>query len=122
MKNGYTVKEMLVVIIVLGVFTLGMLSFTSYAFKDRSNDYYQEKVHLIEKRAVEYAATLEELKTEGNMVITVKELVDNGFYVADDNSGNVTDPRNSHANLNGLKVKLTYLENGNIIAKVIEDK
>jgi hypothetical protein len=122
MKNGYTVKEMLVVIIVLGVFTLGMLSFTSYAFKDRTQDYYKEKVHLIEKRAIEYGSTLENLKTEGNLIVTVKDLVENGYYVADDNEGNVTDPRNSKATLNGLKVKLTYLENGNIIAKAIEDE
>ena len=120
MKNGYTVKEMLVIIIVLGVFTLGMISFTSYAYKDRSPEYYKEKIHLIEKRAVEYGATLDNLKTDGNVVITVNDLVTNGYYVADDSEGNVTDPRNSKATLNNLKVKLSYLENGNIIAKVIE--
>ena len=121
MKNGYTFKEMLVIIIVLGVFTLGIISFTSYAYKDRTPDYYKEKIHLIEKRAVEYGATLESLPTEGNMIITVKDLVEKGYFVADDNEGNVSDPRNSKATLNGVKVKLSYLENGNVIAKVIEE-
>ena len=106
-KNGYTTKELLVVIIVLGLFTIGILSSTSYAYKDRSEDYYKETVNLIEMQAVLYAKTLTSLKDEGNLVITLNDLVENGYYVADDNEGNVTDPRNSKSNLNGLKIKLS---------------
>ena len=53
-KNGYTVTEMLVVIIVLGIFTLGIIGVTSYAYKDKTDDYYKEKVLLIEKQAALY--------------------------------------------------------------------
>ena len=120
-KNGYTVTEMLIVIIVLGVFTLGIIGFTSYAYKDQSNDYYEEKVLLIEKEAELYGATLNNLKEEGNLVITVKDLVDNGYYVADNSKGDVIDPRNSKATLNGTKIKLTYNEDGTIKAKIIEE-
>ena len=120
-KNGYTITEMLVVIIVLGIFTIGLIGFTSYAYKDKSSDYYEEKVLLIEKQAAIYGATLNNLKEEGNLIITVKDLVDNGYYVADKENGDVIDPRNSKATLNGLKIKLTYNEDGTIKADVIEE-
>lgn len=120
-KNGYTTKELLVVIIVLGLFTIGILSSTSYAYKDRSEDYYKETVNLIEKQAVLYGKTLASLKEEGNLVITLNDLVENGYYVADDKEGNVTDPRNSKSNLNGLKIKLSYQDDGTIEAEVIEE-
>jgi prepilin-type N-terminal cleavage/methylation domain-containing protein len=120
-KNGYTITEMLVVIIVLGIFTIGLIGFTSYAYKDKSSDYYEEKVLLIEKQAAIYGATLNNLKEEGNLIITVKDLVDNGYYVADKDNGDVVDPRNSKATLNGLKIKLTYNEDGTIKADVIEE-
>lgn len=118
--NGFT-KELLIVAIVLGLFTITMLSTTSYAYKDNSDDYYEQVVNVIEKQAVLYGDTLESLKSEGNYVITVEDLVSNGYYVADDSEGNVVDPRNSKHNLNGLKIKLTY-ENGNVKAKVIEEE
>lgn len=121
-KNGYTALEMLVVIVVLGVFTIGILSATSYAYQDRSDVYYKEIEHLIEKQAVIYAETLNNLKDEGNLVITLNDLVSSGYYVADDSDGNVIDPRNSKATLNGLKIKLTYEAEGKIVAKVIEDE
>lgn len=120
-KNGYTTKELLVVIIVLGLFTIGILSSTSYAYKDRSEDYYKETVNLIEKQAVLYGKTLTSLKEEGNLVITLNDLVENGYYVADDKEGNVTDPRNSKSNLNGLKIKMSYQDDGTIEAEVIEE-
>lgn len=121
-KNGYTALEMLVVIVVLGVFTIAMLSVTSYAYKDRSTGYYEETVHLIEKQAELYGDTLKSLKYEGNLVITLDDLVGAGYYVADDTEGNVVDPRNSKATLNGLKIKLTYDSKGKIEASVIEEE
>lgn len=120
-KNGYTTKELLIVIIVLGIFTIGILSSTSYAYKDRSTDYFNEKVNLIEKQASLYGATLTSLKEEGNLVITLDDLIENGYYVADDKDGNVVDPRNSKSTLNGLKIKLSYQDDGSVSAKVIEE-
>ena len=117
--NGFT-KELLIVVIVMGLFTITMLSTTSYAYKDNSDDYYEQVVNVIEKQAVLYGDTLDSLKNDGNFVITVEDLVSNGYYVADDAEGNVVDPRNSKHNLNGLKIKLTY-ENGNVKAQVIEE-
>jgi len=120
-KNGYTVTEMLVVIIVLGVFTLAMIATTSYAFKDRSEDYYKEKVQLLEKQATIYGKSLNNLKEEGNLVITVKDLVDKGYYVPDNAKGDVVDPRNSKGTLNSMKIKLIYNQDGSIDAEIIEE-
>lgn len=121
-KNGYTLPEMLAVIVVLGVFTIITLSTTSYAYKDNSEDLYSQKESLIIHQALLYAEDSKELKSEGNLVITVKDLVDNGYYVADDDEGNVTDPRNSKNNLNGLKIKLSYEDEDNISAKIIDEE
>lgn len=119
MKNGYTIKQMLIVIIVLGVFTLVLFTTTSNAYKDSTGDYYADKVLVIEKQAALYAETLPEVKENGNLVITVNDLVEANYYVADKN-GDVIDPRNDKATLNSLKIKLSY-ENGKYRAKVIED-
>lgn len=119
-RDGYTIKQMLIVIIVLGVFTIGMLSFTSNAYKDRSVNYYDETIHVIEKQAELYGKSMNELQKQGTMMITMKDLIDNGYYVAD-KDGNVVDPRNTKSNLNDLKIKLTY-NNGDIKAKVIEEE
>ena len=119
-KNGYTGVELLVVIIVLGVVTLGVLASTSHSFKDYSDEYYEEKVHLIEKQAELYGETLNNLKAEGNLVITLDDMVKAEYFAADDSNGNVVDPRNHKATLNGLKVKLTYVE-GKVKSTVIEE-
>ena len=120
-KNGYTALEMLAVIVILGIFTIGILSMTSYAYQDRTTDYYAEIEHLAEKQAELYGATLNNLKEEGNLVITLNDLVETGYYIPDDDTGNVIDPRNSKATLNGLKIKLRY-NDGNIQASVIEEE
>lgn len=120
-KNGYTVLEMLLVIVVLGVFTTLILSVTSYAYQDNSVSYYNEVEHLVEKQAVLYAATLTNLEDEKTLVITLNDLVEAGYYIADDSLGNVIDPRNSKSTLNGIKIKLNY-NGGNIKASVIEEE
>jgi competence protein ComGC len=121
-KNGYTTKELLVVIIVLGVFTLGILGTTSNAYKDHSEEYYEQTINIIEKQAELYGESLTNLKEEGSLVITLSDLVSKGYFVADDSYGNVNDPRNSKNTLNGLKIKLTYEKDGVISAKVIEEE
>ncbi len=121
-KNGYTTLQMLIVIGVLGIVTLALIGTTSYAYKDKSNDYYDEKVHLIIKQAELYGATSETLKNEGNLNITVNDLVKAGYFVPDDKEGNIIDPRNSKANLNGLRINLIYNDDGTVNANVIEEE
>ena len=120
-KNGYTTIELLSIIGVLGLFTIVILSSTSYAYKDRSGIYFNQIVAVAERQAELYGQTLSALKEDGSLIITLDDLVENGYYVADDTEGNVSDPRNSKNNLNGLKIKLVYKEDGTISAKVIEE-
>ena len=120
-NKGYTTKQLLIVIIGLGIFTLGLFGATSYAYKDNSEEYYKEKVNLMEKQAVLYASTLESLKEDNNTVITLDEMVEAGYYIADNDDGDVIDPRNTKATLNKTKIKISY-ENGEYKAKVIEDE
>lgn len=120
-KNGYTTIELLSIIGVLGIFTIIVLASTSYAYKDRSSIYFNQIVEVAEKQAELYGGTLSNLKEEGSLVITLGDLVEKGYYVADDTDGNVSDPRNSKDTLNGLKIKLVYKEDGTIVAKVIEE-
>ena len=121
MERNLFTKELIVVMVVLGMFTVGMLSTTSYAYKDNSDDYYEQVINVVERQAELYGETLDTLKEDGNFVITIEDLVTNGYYVADDKDGNVIDPRNSKHYLNGMKVKLTY-EDGVIEADVIEEE
>ncbi len=119
-KNGYTTLQMLILIGILGIFTLGLIGTTSYAYKDKSDEYYEEKIHLIEKQAELYGKTSESLKNEGSLNITVNDLVKAGYFVADDSDDNVIDPRNSKANLNGLRIVLSY-NDGKIKAEVLKE-
>ena len=120
-NKGYTTKQLLIVIIGLGIFTLVLFGATSYAYKDNSEEYYKEKVNLMEKQAVLYASTLENLKEDNNTVITLDEMVEAGYYIADNDDGDVIDPRNTKATLNKTKIKISY-ENEEYKAKVIEDE
>ncbi len=120
-NKGYTTLQMLIVMAVLGVCTLATIGLTSNAYKDNSEELYDEKVHLIMKQAKEYGKTLTNLKDEKNLIITVNDLVKNDYYVADNKDGEIVDPRNSKATLNGLKLKLSYNDDGSIDVEVLEE-
>ena len=120
-KKGYTIPEMLIVIGILGIFTLVVLVSTSNAFKDNDQELYAEKTKLIVHQTELYAKTLSNLEEQGYMIVTLSDVIKAGYYVADDDEGNVIDPRNSKATLNGMKIKILY-NDGNIKASVIEDE
>ena len=119
-NKGYSIPEMLVVIGILGIVTLGILLATSNSFKDNSAELYAEKTKLIVHQAEIYAKTLNNLESEGHIIVTLSDVVKAGYYVADDDEGNVIDPRNTKSTLNGLKIKLLY-NDGNIKASIIEE-
>ena len=118
-NRGYTGKELLIVIMVMGVLTMGIIGLTSNAYKDKTDDYYDELVHSMEKQAALYGNTLDSLKEEGHLMITLDDVIDGGYFVAD-SDGNVVDPRNKNSNLNSTKIKLTY-KNDKVTAEVIEE-
>lgn len=120
-KNGYSIPELLILVVILGVITLGVVTATSNAFKDNTEDLYNDKIKLITHQAELYGKTLSNLETEGSLIITLDDLINNGYYVTDDDSKIVTDPRNSKASLNGLKIKLVYNSSDDIKASIIEE-
>ena len=121
-KKGYTVLELLIVIIVFGIITAVTLSATSYAFRDNTDEYYESKVSDIESNARRYGSTLEELKTEGSKVITVKELVDAGYLSSDNKNGDIIDPRNEKKTMNNVKIKITYSAEKGYEATLIKEE
>ena len=74
-NKGYTGKELLIVIMIMGVLTIGIIGFTSNAYKDKTGDYYNELVHSMEKQAALYGNTLDSLKEEGNLMITLDDVI-----------------------------------------------
>ena len=119
-NRGYTGKELLIVIMVMGVLTMLIIGYTSNAFKDKTGDYYNEIEHAIEKQAVLYGNTLDNLKEEGHLMITLDDVINAGYFIANED-GNVVDPRNSKNTLNGIKIKLTY-KNDKVTAEVIDEE
>jgi len=122
MGNGFSIKQILIAIGVVGIFTFIVIGTTSSAFKDNSDMYYEQTEKMIIHNAEIYGKTLESLKTEGSMVITVDDLVKAGYYGDVDGDGNVKNPKNSKATLNGLKIKLVYQSDGSIKASIIEEE
>ena len=120
-KNGYAIPELLILIVALGLVVIGVVTMTSNAFKDNSEELYNDKVYLIEHQAVEYGKNLNNLAQEGSLIITLDDLINNGYYITDDDSNNVVDPRNSKASLNGLKIKLVYNGENDIKATVLKE-
>ena len=120
-KNGYTIPELLTVFAVLGLIVIITIATTSYAFKDNTQDLYETKIHGIEKVAVIYGQNSEALKNDKNLVITVNDLVREGYIHPDGEDNKVTDPRNSKGSLNSLKIKLSMNDSEKVEAKVIDD-
>lgn len=121
-NKGYTVIELIIVMVVFGLITAVTIGATSNAFKDDTEEYYRVKVKDIESNAKRYGMTLEEVKTEGSKVITVKELVDAGFLSPDNEKGDILDPRKPKTTMNNTKIKITYSEEKGYEATLIKEE
>lgn len=106
-KNGYTLVELLVLIGVLGVVVFVVISQTSYAFKDNTEELYENQRVLIERQAREYAKTLETIKEDKEAIVMVSELIEKEYLIAED--GEYKDVRTGEK-LNDMKIKVTYDE------------
>lgn len=116
-KNGYTLVELLVVIITLGLIVFLVINKTSYAFKNENTTNTDSDIHLILRQAREYGSKLENLKEEESVVITVKDLIESGYVVGEDN----TYITSEGDNLTDLKIKISYdKEKDEITAATLE--
>ncbi len=119
-KNGFTKVELLVF---LGIFTICyfvIVNKVSYSFSgDTEQEMYAVTINSIEKQSVVYGQNEKDLfKDKSSVYVTVEDLIKKGYYFADDEEGNVEDPRDTSKNLNDVKIKITN-KNNKITAKVL---
>lgn len=95
-NKGYTIPELIIVIVVVGIFSLIAINKASYAFVD--NDAINEETEemILIKTSTAYAnSILETLKTD-DIYVTGQDIVDAGYLVDDDHK------------LSNIKLKLSY--------------
>lgn len=92
----------------------------SYAFAyDETSALYESKINLINKMATLYGENnLTLFEEEDTIYITVANLVEKEYIIADDEAGNVKDPTSDVKNLNELKIRITY-KNGEVSTKTL---
>lgn len=118
-KNGYTLIELLVVIGVLGVVAFVVISNTSYAFKDNTEEIYEESQEpLIIRQAIEYGKVLERTEEEHEKIISVYDLIDKGYLAPNSGEDDYVDVRNG-VSIKDLNIKIIYEEDGTIEAEII---
>lgn len=131
MKKGFTLIEMLAVIVILSI-VIGMAMFSSSRVKDNSlKKLLETKISDLESAAIMYgqenqgelneSCTISEVEYSACKDITVKELIDGSYYKSTetDSNGNVTLINNvTHESM--LNDKLTiYRKNNRIYALYI---
>ena len=109
MKNGYTIPELIIVILVLGVISILAINKASYAFVNDDTGFETIKLILI-KSATTYGDSIkEDLKNDKNKYISSNDIINAGF---------LTDDENIYKN---YTIKLTYNENtDSVSAEVVE--
>lgn len=111
-KNTY----LYICIGILVVFTIAYFiaaNSISYAFVNNDDSYlYDHKINEIKIASINYLNLHEDAFSESETIyIVVDDLVKEGLLEAD-MDGKVRDPQNEIKTLNGIKIRLTKLENG----------
>lgn len=111
MKNkGYTIPELVVVIVVVGVVSLIAINRVSYAFQDTDTIVEKTEEQILIKSATAYAKSIkDQLKNNGDVYIIGKDLVDAEYLIDDDNIYTNT------------KVRLSYVEtDDNVFVEILK--
>ena len=111
MKNkGYTIPELVVVILVIGIFSIVAINKASYAFVDTDTIGEQTQNLILIKSATSYANSIkDELKNEMERYILGKDLVAAGYLIDDEN------------NYISMKIKLSYsVDTDKVSVEIIE--
>ena len=108
-NNGYTIPELVGVVVFLGIVSFFMISKGSYAFENADEESNQSKELILEKSASLYGESIKEsLKLEKTKYLLARDLVDAGYLVDDDI-------------YEGAKIKLDYIEETDSISvKIIK--
>lgn len=110
------------ILAVLSLFTIiyfVVVNKASYAFSYDKDSLYEARMNLINSGAKLYGENnLELFNEEDTIYVTVSELVENGFLLADDEDGNVKDPSSDSLLLNDKRIRITN-KDGKITTKVL---
>ncbi len=80
-KNGFTIPELLIVIFVVGVFSLIAIHKVSYAFMEESTVVEDTEELILKKTSIAYANTILDSVKENDVYITGQDLIEAGFLV-----------------------------------------
>ncbi len=95
-KKGYTIPELIVVIVVVGIFSILAINKASYAFVDSDVINKETEEMILIKASTAYAnSIIETLKTD-DIYITGKDLVEANFLIDDEHT------------YTNVKLKLSY--------------
>ena len=114
-KKGFTLTELLAVIVILGVITLIAIP-SSFAISNRIKiNLYCTKMDTIKKAADLYASDhFDEVRLGIITKVSIKDLVNYGYVKKDENSTNgilVVDPRDNETSLDDMTISLSISNN-----------
>ena len=107
-KLGYTKVDLIIVIVLISIVAFITINKTALAFENKTADYENDMIALIEEEAKNYALDNLELFADNNIVyINVNDLVENN-YMFGNKDGLIVHPSEPNKNYNDNKVKLEY--------------
>lgn len=109
-RKGYTIPDIIIVAVLVGLVTLFVFGRASYAFSDISEIEENAAETLVVKGATEYGKSIiDTLKKEGNITLSGNDLKQVGYLIDDDNK------------MSSIKVEVTYnTEKGTVEAKIVK--
>lgn len=103
-NKGYTVPELIVVAVVLGLFSIITINKASYAFEDTKEVNSQAEEMILVKSATAYGNSIKDsLKEEKTKYISASDLVAAEYLMDDEN-------------YKGIKIKIDYQEDTDSIS------
>lgn len=95
-NKGYTIIELIVVIVVVGIFSLIAINKASYAFVDSDVVNEETEEMILIKTSTAYANSILETLKNDDIYVTGKDIEDAGYLVDDEHT------------LSNVKLKLSY--------------
>jgi prepilin-type N-terminal cleavage/methylation domain-containing protein len=83
-NKGYTIPELIVVAVVVGIFSIVAINKASYAFVDTNEITEETEDLIIIKSAISYANNVKDtLVSEKTLYISTNDLIDGGYLIDD---------------------------------------
>ncbi len=100
-KKGYTIPELIAIIVIVGIFSILAINKASYAFVDNNNISKETQEMILIKTAKSYASSILETLKNDDIYITGNDLKEANYLVDDDHI------------FSNVKIKLSYNKNTN---------